>query len=511
MFVDEINRLTQNKFDFLRFNKAVVDKDNATVELNFVISKDIDDNVWNKESAAELEDVCRQLLPATFKLKFKYIKTEIDPDVIKRIVKDYFAKNNRALIGQYDESALKIQTNNNKVRIVIPAYDYICEYCIKAGVKEALQEYIDSNIVADVKIEFLPIGKQGTTTIAVKPEEVYVDRGLVNVSSKLAIMGNGVDLRPKYISRYDKPKADVCVAGRVSDFSRNISSKGYIYYKFTLDDGTGSINCVAFSRGKKHGPLDCVENDKCLAVQGELAEDNYRKGLVLRVIKADMCQVDFDGIIESVKTAKEMEKKKNKAVVMPMVKHGYINLFDGENCQLLKENNVVVFDLETTGTDPVNDRIIEIGAVKISDGEIVSYYETFVDPKMKIPAAASQVNHIYDQDVADAPYIEDCLGDFIDYCKDCVVVAHNGFGFDFLFIKRECQTLGYSFDNRLMDTLEMARKAYPVASTPKLRNHRLGTLCNFLDIELTNAHRAYYDAEATAKLFIKLANTLNLQ
>ncbi|MGN0789332.1 MAG: exonuclease domain-containing protein [Christensenellales bacterium] len=512
MLIDQINELTENKYDFLRLNQAIVDKEKRSVELRFVIPRDVDTEIWNDQAKIDILQACKKIMPATFDVKIRYVKTAIDSDVVKRLVKDYFVKEYKALIGQYDESAIEIVIDGKKVKIVIPAYEHICEYCVKSGVKDALLDYLNSNMIADFKIEFLPILDAAIPNANVS-EDVYIDRGLVSVSNKKPIMGNGVDLRPKYISRCTTLKAGVCVAGRVSEYKRCISNRGYIFYKFTLNDSTESIKCIAFTRGKKHGSLDCIENDNCLVVEGELQEDRDGKGYILRVDKADLCDVDFDGIIEAIKAAKEIEKNKNKAFVQPMESHGKINLFDMSTptCPLLKDNDVVVFDLETTGTDVRTDRIIEIGAVKITGGEIVSFYETLVDPKMKIPAGASQVNHIYDSDVAGAPYIEDCLGDFLDYCKDCYVVAHNGDGFDFLFIKRESEALGYRFDNKTFDTLTLARQAYPYGSTPKLKNHKLGTLCKFLDIELVDAHRAYNDAEATAKLFIKLANTLNLQ
>ncbi|MGN0796946.1 MAG: exonuclease domain-containing protein [Christensenellales bacterium] len=513
MLIDQLNQLTNHKYDFLRLNQAIVDKGRATVELCFVIPWKIDNSIWNDDAKAEILQACKQLLPSNLEIEVRYVKTAIDADIIKRLVKDYFIKKNKALIGQYDDKEIKVEINDTKVKIIIPAYDYICDYCIKSGVKEALLDYVNSNVNADIRIEFLPIDSANIAKIQVSDEDVFIDRGLVEVTGKKPIMGGGVDLRPKYISRCNTLKAGVCVAGRVSEFSRMISNRGYIFYKFTLNDSTESMKCIAFTRGKKHGALDCVENDNCLVVEGELQEDGYNKGRILRVEKADLCDIDFDAIIENIKASKDSEKKKNKATIKPIDSHASLNLFDMSTpiCPLLVNNDVVVFDLETTGTDVRTDRIIEIGAVKIVGGEIVSCYETLVDPKMKIPASASQVNNIYDSDVAGAPYIEDCLGDFMDYCKDCYLVAHNGDGFDFLFVKRECQALGYEFNNKTLDTLTMARKAYPYGSTPKLKNHKLGTLCKFLDIELVDAHRAYNDAEATAKLFIKLANTLNLQ
>lgn len=84
----------------------------------------------------------------------------------------------------------------------------------------------------------------------------------------------------------------------------------------------------------------------------------------------------------------------------------------------------VVFDLETTGLSAVNNRIIEIGAVKVIEGKIVDRFSTFVNPREPIPFEIEQLTSISDEMVIDAPVIEDILPKFLEFCEGCVLIAH---------------------------------------------------------------------------------------
>ena len=85
----------------------------------------------------------------------------------------------------------------------------------------------------------------------------------------------------------------------------------------------------------------------------------------------------------------------------------------------------VVFDIETTGFSPVNNRIIEIGAVKVSGGEIVDRFSTFVNPDVPIPFEIEKLTSIRDEDVMDSPQIDVILPQFLQFCEGCIMVAHN--------------------------------------------------------------------------------------
>ena len=116
----------------------------------------------------------------------------------------------------------------------------------------------------------------------------------------------------------------------------------------------------------------------------------------------------------------------------------------------------VVFDLETTGLSAVNNRIIEIGAVKVIEGKIVDRFSTFVNPREPIPFEIEQLTSISDEMVIDAPVIEDILPKFLEFCEGCVLIAHNA-SFDAGFIQENCRRMGIDTDFTVGDTVAMAR------------------------------------------------------
>lgn len=170
--------------------------------------------------------------------------------------------------------------------------------------------------------------------------------------------------------------------------------------------------------------------------------------------------------------------------------------------QSLIEDDFVVFDIETTGFSRINDRIIEIGAVKISKGQIVDRYSTFVNPKMPIPYEIEQLTSINDDMVVDAPVIEDVLPEFLNFCKDAVLVAHNA-SFDMGFIIRNAQVLGLTSEFTYIDTVGLSR-----ILLPNLSRYKLNNLAKALSVSLENHHRAVDDAGATAEIFLKLIDML---
>jgi len=166
--------------------------------------------------------------------------------------------------------------------------------------------------------------------------------------------------------------------------------------------------------------------------------------------------------------------------------------------------NFTVFDLETTGLNPITDSIIEIGAVKIRDGQITESFLTFVNPGHCIPPDVTKINGITDAMVKDAPNISEVLPTFMQFIGDDVLVAHNAYSFDAKFLLYAAHKNSIEIKNPIVDTLPLCRKLYP-----GFKNHKLGTIAKELCIEIDNAHRALCDATATARIFIKCLEKLN--
>ncbi|MBQ0041987.1 MAG: PolC-type DNA polymerase III [Lachnospiraceae bacterium] len=167
------------------------------------------------------------------------------------------------------------------------------------------------------------------------------------------------------------------------------------------------------------------------------------------------------------------------------------------------DNSYVVFDLETTGFSCVKNKIIEIGAVKVVNGEIAGRFSSFVNPQIPIPYEIEKVTNINDSMVANERTVEEVLPEFMQFCEGSILVAHNA-DFDMSFIIQNCKNLGIECDYTYLDTVELARLL--ILDTNK---YTLDSLCKKLKINLEGHHRAVNDAEATAQLFIKLIAMLN--
>ena len=175
--------------------------------------------------------------------------------------------------------------------------------------------------------------------------------------------------------------------------------------------------------------------------------------------------------------------------------------------------DVVVFDLETTGFSPASAAIVEIGAVRIVGGEIdeTLKYETLVRPTrpdgsvLSIPWQAQQVHGISDEMVRHAPTLEEVLPAFLDFVDGSAVVAHNA-GFDGSFMRAGAERLGLRWaPERELCTMQLSRRAFPHE-----RAHNLGVLAERLGLEFApgGRHRSYGDVQVTARAYLRLRELL---
>ena len=169
------------------------------------------------------------------------------------------------------------------------------------------------------------------------------------------------------------------------------------------------------------------------------------------------------------------------------------------------DKEIIVFDLETTGLDRENDRITEIGAVKLVNREIVEEFQTFVDPEKPISDKITELTGITDEMVANAPKEKQAVEEFIKFAGNGVLVAHNA-DFDTSFVRAVCKRQDIEYKFSFVDTLELCR-----AAMPNLRNHKLDTVAKEYKLGDFNHHRAIDDAKMLAEIFKKLmTNTAKL-
>lgn len=159
--------------------------------------------------------------------------------------------------------------------------------------------------------------------------------------------------------------------------------------------------------------------------------------------------------------------------------------------------NFTAIDIETTGRDAVSAEVVDIAAVRVRDGVIVDSFESLVRPRARIEAGAADTHGLREADVAAAPYFEEMWPRWLAFCGDDVVIAHNGYMFDFRILKRMAASTGAPFTLCTYDTLPLARDLLPTS-------RRLGHLAEIFAIPVEHAHRALGDARVLAQVVVKL-------
>ncbi len=156
----------------------------------------------------------------------------------------------------------------------------------------------------------------------------------------------------------------------------------------------------------------------------------------------------------------------------------------------------VIFDIETTGFHNRTCKIIEIGAVKVFNGEVIDRFSAFVNPKEKLPQEIVELTKITDDMLETEPTIDVILPKFLDFIKGTTLVAHNA-NFDVNFINKNYKDLyNDDLDLSYIDTVTMSQLLIK-----GVKNYKLNTISAFLGVSLNNHHRAVDDAEACANIF----------
>lgn len=157
-----------------------------------------------------------------------------------------------------------------------------------------------------------------------------------------------------------------------------------------------------------------------------------------------------------------------------------------------------VVDIETTGGSYKSGKITEIAILQFNGYEVTDKFVTLINPEIPIPWFVRNLTGIDDKMVSTAPKFIEVAPKIAEFTENRIFVAHN-IGFDYNFVKQEFHYLGRDFERKKMCTVKLSRKV-----VPDLPSYSLGKLCDSLQIEVFDRHRAEGDAQATALLMRKL-------
>ena len=326
------------------------------------------------------------------------------------------------------------------------------------------------------------------------------------------------------------------VSFEITDFTDTIKVKMFVHNE-QLPELLGELKAGAFVKVKGVTVNDTFDRELTIATVIGLKKipdfttirmDNSVKKRVELHCHTKMS--DMDGVTDVKDIIKRAKKWGHKAIAI--TDHGCVQSFPDANHALDKDDTFkiiygvegylvddlkeivtdgkgqsldekyVVFDIETTGFSPVTNRIIEIGAVKVENGEITERFSTFVNPQVPIPFHIEKLTSINDSRVMDADPIEVVLPQFLEFVGDAILVAHNA-NFDVSFIKENAKRQGIPVDFTYVDTVGIARALLTGQS-----KYTLDAVAKTLGISLENHHRAVDDAECTAEIFVKFIEML---
>ncbi len=350
------------------------------------------------------------------------------------------------------------------------------------------------------------------------------------------------------IKDIDGVQGEVTIRGRIISTDRRLLKSGKTLVIFDMTDFTDTISVKLFAAEEALEDIDkAVVKGSFIKLKGMTTIDRYDGELTVgsivgikkcedftgkRVDNSPVKRVelhchtkmsDMDGVSEVGDIIKRAKKWGMPAIAI--TDHGVVQAFPDASHALDKgdtfkiiygvegylvddmkqlvesprgqsfDDPFVVFDIETTGFSPLNDHIIEIGAVKVENGVISEKFSTFVNPDMPIPFRIEQLTGISDSMVLPAPKIDQVLPEFLKFCEGAALVAHNA-SFDVSFIDHNARLLGLPFDPTVLDTVSLARLLLP-----QLNRFKLDTVAKALNISLENHHRAVDDAGCTAEIF----------
>ena len=369
----------------------------------------------------------------------------------------------------------------------------------------------------------LILGKNMNITAPLtKVSELGVDDGLISLDGEIIYM------EPKELKSgktllsfdlYDGTSTLTCKAFLEKDKAKKIikrmgSVKGIkVEGNAQMDQFSGELTVMANTIVESTGVKKEIRQDNSEVKRVELHMHTKMSqmdaitsatDLIKRAMKWGMKSIAITdhGVVQSFPEAYHLVGDDNPDIKVIYGVEAYLapdntkSVYNGQGQEI--DTTYCVLDLETTGFSATNDRITEIGIMKVKNKEVIDEFSCFVNPERHIPERVSEVTNITDDMVKDAETIETIFPKILEFLgdqKETVIVAHNA-NFDVGFLKQNAKRLGYDFDYSYLDTLSLAKDLFP-----DYKKYKLGKIAENLGIKVEVAHRALDDVDTTVKVF----------
>ena len=480
---------------------------------------------------------------------------------LQKVIKNIFGKEYK--INIYEEMSEKelqqIKESNERtekhvVELAMEKCTYVQEQDIE--VKKPKEVSVKKSNSQDEKNS----DEKKTKEVNAKVEEPK-EKEPENDENSILILGRTPDIRENLVKVTDitADEGRVAIEGEIinGEIETKELKSGKFLLSFNVYDGTSTMTCKAFCKPEEvKSVTGKLKKAKGVKIGGNAGFSNFSNEIELvsntiietegikKQVRQDLADVkrvelhmhtkmsQMDAITSATDLIKRAMKWGMKSIAI--TDHGVVQAFPeahkllgrdnpdmkiiyGVEAYLAPDNSntcvtdpkgqdidttYCVLDLETTGLSAVNDKITEVGIMKVVDGKVVDEFSCFVNPERPIPQRVVEVTNITDEMVKDAETIDKVFPKILEFVGDSVIVAHNA-KFDVGFLKHNAKVLGLSLNNTYLDTLALAKNLFP-----NYKKYKLGKIAENLKIKVEVAHRALDDVDTTVKVFNVMINML---
>ena len=455
---------------------------------------------YTQGDVAKASAISQRYAPAGYTAQVRVVKSVPSEEGVRRAIYDFLRLRYPAAAAFLTPADVSVTVDGAGGRYVITAAEaerpqFAVENVLDALTKELSRRFCGTWL-GDFRFVEREMGE--IEREAPPPAELVYAPRFFPVTDYEAIDGEA-GKTALYIADLNKEMQGVTVCGRVTFIEERETKSGKPYFSISITDGTGVLRAAYFSKKKTIEKVRSLAQgaNVCLTGDNEL----YNGGLSFRA-KA----VDFgappEGFVPEARPSRPVPAQYKAVFPTPAADYVQARLFDETPLpEIAKTRDFVVFDLETTGLNSTGaggmmDRIIEIGAVKIKNGQITEKFSSFVACPVRLTDEIVSLTGITDQMLVGAPETADVIADFYRFCDGCTLVAHNA-AFDSKFVRYYGEKEGYLFEHPQIDTVAFAQEAL------RLSNYKLNTVADHFGFTF-NHHRAFDDAFVTAKIFLEL-------
>lgn len=450
---------------------------------------------YGDEDIAHARSVSARFVPAGYVADVRVMKSVPNPEVVKTFLLGELKKKYPAAAAFVSPEDVLVEAGKGGGRFSVgtAAIDRI-----SPEVVDALCFETGKNFCGNWTGEFVAVKKDLGDVVPVEaPVEYLVGPRFFPITEYVPIDGANPK-RAIYIADLNKEMTDVAVCGAVTYLEERTTKNGKPFLSLTISDGTAQLRSAYFTRKATLEKARQVKQGDYICLSGD--NEVFNGALSFRAKYLDFGRPPV-GFVPEARPSRPVPAQYKAVFPVPAVDYVQAELFTHEEYPAEFERlDFVVFDLETTGLSNSNpdhmDRIIEVGAVKISGGKITEKFSSFVACPVKLTDEIISLTGITDDMLRGAPDVKDVIADFFKFAAGCVLVGHN-VQFDYKFIRHYGEKEGYLFEQRQYDTVTFAQEML------RLSNYKLNTVADYFGFAF-NHHRAYDDAFVTAKIFKEL-------